>query len=201
MTAGNVFQQFYTFADTMVVGRVLGMDALAALGAAEWIVFLMFGSMQGLVQGFSIIVAQRFGRKERKAENITGVTTAFLMSAFMFFFGRPVLFCFLAGEAVAVGPAAAAGYRFLLVLSCFFPFLYLLYIIRACVQGMGNSLYPMLSGIEQLVMRCACALLLTRWIGETGIFYGEILAWLGADAILVCGYYDSRKKYEFQPVA
>lgn len=177
MTAGNVFQQFYTFADTMVVGRVLGMDALAALGAAEWIVFLMFGSMQGLVQGFSIIVAQRFGRKERKAENITGVTTAFLMSAFMFFFGRPVLFCFLAGEAVAVGPAAAAGYRFLLVLSCFFPFLYLLYIMRAC------------------------ALLLTRWIGETGIFYGEILAWLGADAILVCGYYDSRKKYEFQPVA
>ena len=50
---GNVFQQFYTFVDTMVVGQALGVKALAALGAAEWLTFLMFGLVQGLVQGFS----------------------------------------------------------------------------------------------------------------------------------------------------
>lgn len=86
MTAGNVFQQFYTFADTMVVGRVLGMDALAALGAAEWMVFLMFGSMQGLVQGFSIIVAQRFGRKDKAGLKESVMAAGLLSAVFSFFF-------------------------------------------------------------------------------------------------------------------
>lgn len=40
---GNVFQQFYTFVDTMVVGQALGVGALAALGASEWLTFLCSG--------------------------------------------------------------------------------------------------------------------------------------------------------------
>lgn len=40
---GNVFQQLYTFVDTMIVGNYLGVTALAALGATEWLVFVMFG--------------------------------------------------------------------------------------------------------------------------------------------------------------
>ena len=40
---GNVFQQFYTMADTMIVGQVVGVEALAAVGAADWLVWLVFG--------------------------------------------------------------------------------------------------------------------------------------------------------------
>ena len=58
---GNVFQQLYTFVDTLVVGQALGVNALAALGASEWLTFLMFGSVQGLTQGFSVILSQKFG--------------------------------------------------------------------------------------------------------------------------------------------
>lgn len=58
---GNVFQQLYTFVDTMIVGNCLGVTALAALGAAEWPVFVMFGCVQGITQGFSISMAKRFG--------------------------------------------------------------------------------------------------------------------------------------------
>ena len=36
---GNIFQQLYTIADTMIVGRVIGVEALAAVGAADWLVF------------------------------------------------------------------------------------------------------------------------------------------------------------------
>ena len=43
---GNVFQQLYTVVDTMVVGQALGVGALAALGASEWLTFLMFGLVQ-----------------------------------------------------------------------------------------------------------------------------------------------------------
>ena len=106
----------------------------------------------------------------------------------MIFGGKPILLCFLAGEAVAVEPAVEIGYRFLRILSCFFPLLYILYILRACLQGMGNPLFPMLSGIAQLIMRCSCALFLTKRIGESAVFYGEISAWIGACAILVYGY-------------
>ena len=61
---GNVFQQLYTFVDTMIVGKYLGVTALAALGATEWLVFVMFGCVQGMSQGFSISMAQRFGSQD-----------------------------------------------------------------------------------------------------------------------------------------
>lgn len=58
---GNIFQQFYTLVDTMVVGRALGVDALAAVGAAEWTNWMMLGIIQGITQGFAIKMAQEFG--------------------------------------------------------------------------------------------------------------------------------------------
>ena len=42
---GNIFQQFYTMADTMIVGRVVGVEALAAVGAGDWLVWLVLGIM------------------------------------------------------------------------------------------------------------------------------------------------------------
>lgn len=58
---GNVFQQLYTVVDTMVVGKFLGVDALAALGAADWLNWMMLGIIQGFTQGFAILMAQEFG--------------------------------------------------------------------------------------------------------------------------------------------
>ncbi len=58
---GNVFQQLYTVVDTMVVGKALGVRALAALGAADWMNWMMLGIIQGLTQGFGILMAQHFG--------------------------------------------------------------------------------------------------------------------------------------------
>ena len=58
---GNVFQQLYTMVDTMVVGQALGVNALAALGAADWLNWMVLGIVQGFAQGFSIKMAQEFG--------------------------------------------------------------------------------------------------------------------------------------------
>lgn len=58
---GNLFQQFYNMADSVIVGRMIGMQALAALGSTGAIYFLVIGSVMGLTTGFSIITAQRFG--------------------------------------------------------------------------------------------------------------------------------------------
>lgn len=58
---GNIFQQLYTVVDTMVVGKALGVHALAALGASDWLNWMMLGIIQGFTQGFGIRMAQQFG--------------------------------------------------------------------------------------------------------------------------------------------
>jgi putative MATE family efflux protein len=121
-------------------------------------------------------------RKGLKEAALLGLGTACLMSFVMLFFGKRILGCFLAGKEQA---AVAAGYEFLVVLSLFFPLLYLLYIVRSCVQGMGDTFFPMISSVIQLVMRMACALLLVGVMGYRGVFFGEAAAWIGADLLLL----------------
>lgn len=58
---GNLFQQFYVVVDTLIVGRVLGQDALAAVGCTGSVNFLVVGFCMGICSGFAIPVSQRFG--------------------------------------------------------------------------------------------------------------------------------------------
>lgn len=59
---GNVFQQLYTVVDIAIVGRGVGMEALAALGTVDWMNWMYLGLVQGLTQGFSVRMAQEYGR-------------------------------------------------------------------------------------------------------------------------------------------
>lgn len=61
---GNVFQQMYMLVDAAVVGKALGVSALAAMGAADWLNWMMLGIIQGFAQGFAILMAQQFGAKQ-----------------------------------------------------------------------------------------------------------------------------------------
>ncbi|HCM23443.1 MAG TPA: MATE family efflux transporter, partial [Ruminococcaceae bacterium] len=72
---GNIFQQFYSMADTLIVGRTLGVNSLAAVGCTGGISFLILGFAQGVTAGLSIITAQRFG-----AEDNDGVRRSFTTS-------------------------------------------------------------------------------------------------------------------------
>ena len=58
---GNVLQQTYSLVDAAIVGRFLGIDALASVGASTSVVFLILGFCNGCCGGFSIPVAQKFG--------------------------------------------------------------------------------------------------------------------------------------------
>lgn len=62
---GTIFQQLYSFADTVIVGRCLGTDALAAVGATSSLHFLILGFVQGACVGFGIPMAQSYGAKDR----------------------------------------------------------------------------------------------------------------------------------------
>ncbi|NLM01576.1 MAG: MATE family efflux transporter [Treponema sp.] len=64
---GYLFQEFYHTFDTIIVGRLLGSYALAAVGSTSPLVFLVFGFTQGTTQGFAVLTAQSFGAKNDKA--------------------------------------------------------------------------------------------------------------------------------------
>lgn len=61
---GNIFQQFYSLIDTVIVGRTLGMSALGAIGAVTSLTFFLQGFMQGIASGLSLVLAQRLGTKD-----------------------------------------------------------------------------------------------------------------------------------------
>jgi len=58
---GSLFQQFYSVVDTLIVGRVLGQEALAAVGCTGSVNFLVIGFCMGICSGFAIPIAQKFG--------------------------------------------------------------------------------------------------------------------------------------------
>ena len=58
---GNLFQQFYSLADTIIVGRFVGVNALAAVGATGSVNYLILGFVIGMCNGFAIPIAQLFG--------------------------------------------------------------------------------------------------------------------------------------------
>lgn len=64
MLFGMLFQQFYNLVDTMIVGKTLGVDALAGVGATSSINFMIIGFCMGVCGGFAIPVAQQFGAQK-----------------------------------------------------------------------------------------------------------------------------------------
>ncbi len=61
---GNIFQQFYNIADIVIVGRTLGINALASVGAVAPLFFLIMFVVVGMTNGFAVITGQRFGAKD-----------------------------------------------------------------------------------------------------------------------------------------
>lgn len=63
---GNLFQLFYTLADTVIVGKTLGADALAAVGSTAIVIYLVLCFVQGITGGFGICLGHRFGARDEK---------------------------------------------------------------------------------------------------------------------------------------
>ena len=79
---GNIFQQLYNMVDTIIVGRYVGVDALAAVGATGSVVFLILGFTQGLTTGFTVMTAQRFGAGDREGMK-KSIGSAIILSVFV----------------------------------------------------------------------------------------------------------------------
>lgn len=124
-----------------------------------------------------------------RAAVIIALITSVIIAVFMLLLGKPLLGLFISGAPETVEETLGIAYHYLSIMSVCLPVLYILHVTRAAIQGMGNTVLPMLSGVAEFLMRTASALLLPRFMGENGIFYAEIMAWAGADVILVISYF------------
>lgn len=95
---GNIFQQIYSFADTVIVGQKLGTSALAAVGTTGTLNFLVNGFVMGVTSGFAVPIAQAFGAKDYDHMRKTTYNAVFLwaiitvvMTTLAIVFARPLL--------------------------------------------------------------------------------------------------------------
>ena len=85
---GNFLQQLYIMVDTMIVGRFVGVDALASIGGADWINWAILGLLMGFTQGFSIRVSNCLGANDEKG---MGISEQLFLRIFLPIFGSKLL--------------------------------------------------------------------------------------------------------------
>lgn len=134
------------------------------------------------------------GKKDRIRQGVraalaVAMGTSLAIAAVMIICGKGILSWFISGTPEQIEQALRIAYEYLVVMSVCLPILYILHVVRSAIQGMGNTLLPMASGIAEFVMRAGAVMLLPGILGETGIYLAEVLAWLGADVILVISYF------------
>ena len=112
----------------------------------------------------------------------------------MLIFGPQILQIFISKKEVQAEAVLGIAYRYLAVMAATLVILYLLHIYRSALQGMGDTVMPMFSGIAELTMRILIALLLPLLIGKSGIYFAETGAWTGALIILLPSYYRRIRK-------
>ena len=127
-------------------------------------------------------------RRGVRSGALAGVLTAAGIAAAMFLFGRQIVSLFIDSGAETAADAVRIAVEYLRVMSAALPVLYILHVYRSALQGMGNTVMPMVSGLAEFMMRTGSALLLPGLVDYWGVFYAEILAWAGADLILVPSY-------------
>ncbi|MBO5432443.1 MAG: MATE family efflux transporter [Clostridia bacterium] len=98
LMVGNLFQQFYNMADTIIVGQFVGKNALSAVGSVGPLNFMIIGTVIGLCTGFAIPIAQRFGAQDiqnlkKYVANIiyTSIVVGVIFTCVAVLFARPLL--------------------------------------------------------------------------------------------------------------
>lgn len=123
-----------------------------------------------------------------RAARRVAVASACAIAAMLLLFGRALVGLLVLGNPAQVAEVTAIGYANLAAMSVCLPALYLLFVHRSALQGMGNALVPMLSGFVELALKLLSVLVLTRWIGRWGVYFYEGLGWIGAATLLMVAY-------------
>lgn len=191
LLAGNVFHQLYAFVDTLIVGRFLGVEALAAVGCTGSLMFLMLGFVIGLTSGFSIYTGQRFGAKDRRGVR-QSVATCIVLSlvASVILTAVGVVFCRAFLVWMQTPPEILQGaYDFIsIIYGGIFTFV-LIQMQTNILRALGDSRIPTIILASMLFINVLLEPVAILWLGWgiPGAALATVAAWFSGNVI--CFFY------------
>ena len=193
---GNEFQQFYSMVDTIVVGRFVGINALAAVGATSGFSFMVLGFSQGLTMGFSVIVSQRYGagdydtmRKAYAMSIICSLISSLVVSLLFAFLSLPLL-------RLIQTPGNIIGDANLYIITIYIglaaPIYYNLFssILRAVGDSKSPLIFLLISSVLNIVLDLFFVIVVP--FGVFGVAFATIISQI--ISALLCYFY-IKKKY------
>ena len=197
---GNIFQQFYSMVDTIIVGKFVGTKALAAVGSVGTINFLIIGFMLGLTAGFTVLTAQRYGAGDMKNMRRT-VGSAAVLSLIVTLVMTLVSMLGMRGLLQFMHTPEdifADAYQYIMII-CGGIFATVLYNLLASVlRALGNSQVPLYFLILSALLNVVLDLLfiiVCHW-GAAGAAYATVIS-QGVSGIL-CLVYIAKKMPELR---
>lgn len=177
---GNVFQQLYNIVDTKVVGEYLGEDALAAIGAASPVFNLIVGALNGLGNGFGIVVSRCYGAKEEERMRqavgnsvclCLGITV--LVTLLSLFLIEPLLHLLNTPQDIMDD---CIGYIRVIILFMIFTAAYNL--CAAVLRALGDTLRPLIFLAVATVLNIGLDVLFVGGLhmGVSGAAYATVIA-------------------------
>ena len=172
---GNILQQTYSLVDAVIVGRFLGINDLAAIGASTSVVFLILGFCNGCCSGFGIPVAQKFGARDYESmrryvsvslqiATVMSVAIALITSLFC----ADILRSMQTPDNIFKG-----AYYYLLVTFIGVPCTFFYNLLSSIIRALGDSKTPfwflLFSTILNIVLDLFCILVLKWGVAGAGI--------------------------------
>lgn len=192
---GNLLQQTYSLMDAAIVGKYLGINALASVGASTSVVFLILGFCTGCCSGFSIPVAQKFGARDYvtmrrfisvslKISGVMSVALAIITSLLCAFILRTMQ----TPENIFDG-----AYTYLLITFIGIPSIFFYNLLSGIIRALGDSKTPfwflLLSSVLNIILDLFCIIVL-GW-GVAGAAIATVFS-QGVSSVL-CYIYMNRK--------
>ena len=192
---GNLLQQTYSLMDAAIVGKYLGINALASVGASTSVVFLILGFCTGCCSGFSIPVAQKFGARDYvtmrrfisvslKISGVMSVVLAIITSLLCAFILRTMQ----TPENIFDG-----AYIYLLITFIGIPSIFFYNLLSGIIRALGDSKTPfwflLLSSVLNIILDLFCIIVL-GW-GVAGAAIATVFS-QGVSSVL-CYIYMNRK--------
>lgn len=144
LVAGNMMQQLYAFIDTLIVGRFLGVNSLAAVGCTGSLMFLTLGFIMGFCTGVTIYTGQRFGagdaqgvRRSAAACVVLGILVVLTLTAIILPLTRSLLLLMETPAEIIDG-----AQDFISIVFAGLTIFLLLYLQNCLIRSLGDSTTP-----------------------------------------------------------
>ena len=180
MLMGLLFQQFYSMVDTIIVGKFLGVNDLAAVGSTAAINFMVNGFVIGVCTGFAIPVAQRFGAQDYKDMRRFAANAGWL--AFFFAVVMTAAVCLLTRKILVWMQTPSniidGAYNYIFYIFLGIPATFLYNILAGIIRSLGDSKTPVYFLVFSSILNIFLDLffIVTVKTGVAGAAYATVIS-------------------------